>query len=510
MTRIIYYFFALMLSACLVSCATAANTSVAVGQGIETHTAPIDMGTVYIYRNQLQSSAASVRLLIDDKDLGVLQGNSNTRIDIPQGSHTIKTIIHGSTPSEITINVDAGKAYFVKHQIKLMYIYSLVLMPEEEAKKDLTQTKATVPIVMNDGNSNGVIGREGLRYEGFSSVSNLNGYGKIVYPEKSPFAYYQGEVWGGKPSGRGVLIEKAGSKCECDFKDGQIYSGILAMKNGHVYEGGFSAWRFHGRGVYKFPNGNVWTSDFVKGQASGKAIISFSDGWTYEGEVVNWMIEGRGKISSEKGALNGVFKKNKFYFGDVFNNQGLLVGKIANGVKLSQTVNTSTKSSDTTFEDVFGFSLKLLNSVLTGYNKSTVSRLNSQRELHNDADLGLTDPATVEAFGNTNRKSVEADSRPSAISRVGVSEPATSKSSNGSATSGCSNDFQCGVGNACVKQRHSNDGVCMKSVDGNGTRVYNMPDSNSIGIRTSEGCQFNTDCPVGFSCDATYKACVRK
>lgn len=499
-----------MLSACLVSCATTANTSVAVGQGIETHTAPIDMGTVYIYRNQLQSSAASVRLLIDDKDLGVLQGNSNTRIDIPQGSHTIKTIIHGSTPSEITINVDAGKAYFVKHQIKLMYIYSLVLMPEEEAKKDLTQTKATVPIVMNDGNSNGVIGREGLRYEGFSNVTNLNGHGKIVYPEKSPVAYYQGEVLRGKPSGRGVRIDKAGFKWEGDFKDGQIYSGIFTAPNGMAYEGDFSSDKLQGKGVFKYPNGNVWKSDFIKNKASGKALITFYDGGVYEGDVLDWKLEGRGRLTSERGSLDGTFKKNKFYSGDVFNNQGLLVGKFANGERIGQVSNATSKSSGTTFEDVFGFSLKLLNAVLDGYNKSGSSSVNRQRDLLGDLNSDIPAPIPVRAVGKSANKSNDDYYANSTSPKSIATDSTISNSVYNAAPAGCTSDFQCGVGNACVKQRHSNDGVCMKSVDGNGTRVYNMPDSNSIGVRTSEGCQFNTDCPVGFSCDATYKACVRK
>lgn len=74
---------------------------------------------------------------------------------------------------------------------------------------------------------------------------------------------------------------------------------------------------------------------------------------------------------------------------------------------------------------------------------------------------------------------------------------------------GCSSDYSCGIGYKCVKAPFKSSGVCMKSVNDYGTPVYNTPRSDSIGIKTEGQCMFNTDCPIGFKCDQTYKACVK-
>jgi len=73
----------------------------------------------------------------------------------------------------------------------------------------------------------------------------------------------------------------------------------------------------------------------------------------------------------------------------------------------------------------------------------------------------------------------------------------------------CSSDYSCGIGYSCVKKPFSSTGICLKAVDSYGTPTYKMPDSNSINIKTEGSCMFNTDCPIGFRCDNTLKACVK-
>ena len=73
----------------------------------------------------------------------------------------------------------------------------------------------------------------------------------------------------------------------------------------------------------------------------------------------------------------------------------------------------------------------------------------------------------------------------------------------------CSSDYSCGIGYSCVKKPFSSTGVCLKSVDSYGTPTYKMPDPNSIEIKTEGSCTFTTDCPIGFRCDSTLKACVK-
>jgi hypothetical protein len=77
--------------------------------------------------------------------------------------------------------------------------------------------------------------------------------------------------------------------------------------------------------------------------------------------------------------------------------------------------------------------------------------------------------------------------------------PATSPSPAPRA-SGCSNDYECGFGNVCVKQQFSVEGTCARAVDRNGIPTYTPPRSDSVGPGGAGECAFDTECPVGFRC----------
>ena len=66
---------------------------------------------------------------------------------------------------------------------------------------------------------------------------------------------------------------------------------------------------------------------------------------------------------------------------------------------------------------------------------------------------------------------------------------------------GCTSDFDCGFGQKCVKAPYSMSGQCMEEVDRYGTKQYNPPNTNSFGTKSEGSCRFDTDCPIGFSCD---------
>ena len=77
---------------------------------------------------------------------------------------------------------------------------------------------------------------------------------------------------------------------------------------------------------------------------------------------------------------------------------------------------------------------------------------------------------------------------------------------------GCSSDFECGIGNKCVKAPLQSQGACMKSVDEYGLPKFDTPSAKSVGpnMNISGDCSFDTDCPVGFRCHPQYKACVKR
>lgn len=76
---------------------------------------------------------------------------------------------------------------------------------------------------------------------------------------------------------------------------------------------------------------------------------------------------------------------------------------------------------------------------------------------------------------------------------------------------GCASDYSCGVGYKCIKEPLKSRGICFRSVNSSGGKVFNMPDPESVGINTDmKGqCDFTTDCPIGFKCDRVRKVCIK-
>lgn len=82
----------------------------------------------------------------------------------------------------------------------------------------------------------------------------------------------------------------------------------------------------------------------------------------------------------------------------------------------------------------------------------------------------------------------------------------------------CYNDYSCGYGRRCVKPAgsYSYEGTCVTIVDSYGNRDYDA-DRNwgrSTQPREVDGCQFNTDCEIGFKClkeaGQMYGLCFKK
>ena len=102
-------------------------------------------------------------------------------------------------------------------------------------------------------------------------------------------------------------------------------------------------------------------------------------------------------------------------------------------------------------------------------------------------------------------------------SSIGEEPSRNSNSFDGGAVSNsyensCSSDFGCGLGEKCIKKPGSNSGMCMKSVNEYGVQNNSLPNVNSGGFRNfdDKDCNFSTDCPIGFTCDMTYKVCVKQ
>lgn len=77
-------------------------------------------------------------------------------------------------------------------------------------------------------------------------------------------------------------------------------------------------------------------------------------------------------------------------------------------------------------------------------------------------------------------------------------------------SNGCSSDVSCEIGYRCVKPLYEARGTCMQAVNSTGLPTYGTRQSSGFDINTKNQCNFDLDCPMGFACDATYKACVKR
>ncbi len=84
----------------------------------------------------------------------------------------------------------------------------------------------------------------------------------------------------------------------------------------------------------------------------------------------------------------------------------------------------------------------------------------------------------------------------------------------GTAFAECYSDFDCGFGNKCIKASGDINltGICVTPTDQFGTQKYDNT-APSAQPRNIQGCSFDTDCSIGFSCvkrsGQIYGICVK-
>lgn len=137
--------------------------------------------------------------------------------------------------------------------------------------------------------------------------------------------------------------------------------------------------------------------------------------------------------------------------------------------------------------------------------KATTSRQEPQPGSDNSnlwatAFVGILNVAANLAYPNSTY-------RPSPV----VYMPSTQPTYVAPTPTGCTSDFACGVGMQCVKPPLSSTGQCMKPVDSYGAPLPGSARPGSSLMNTSPvgQCTTTTDCPIGFRCDSTLKACVK-
>ena len=370
MTRLFYCFLALMLSLNITSCATAVKNQKGVTQGIESHTPPEGMGTVYLYRNQYVGSAGGLEWRVNNKKKGYLLGYSHLRMDVPKGSHKINTKC-ATEPPELTIEVEAGEKYFVHHQIINLISCSLLLVPQEVALKEISQTKPEKPIVLKDDDTQSaeldkqlVVSPEKsmimiyndsniandisisinkspiaklksgdyLRLKvtpGLYEINSDGGTAKLKIEAQANQVHYVRQdvtLFGGRKLGLlpGTKLYRSDKESFTKFSGNlpDLYADIdfqaesplfFIIRGGATYQGEFENDYPNGKGKILFPKGSdklSYEGDVKHGRVTGVGTIVQKDGIIYTGDVEDGRCHGKGVVKFSDSTYEGDFVRN--------------------------------------------------------------------------------------------------------------------------------------------------------------------------------------------------------
>jgi hypothetical protein len=128
--------------------------------------------------------------------------------------------------------------------------------------------------------------------------------------------------------------------------------------------------------------------------------------------------------------------------------------------------------------------------------------------------IALTAPPPAPPERSTGQKALQALSLILSGTGQGLTSAGNRGQTSGAAavqTRDCSSDYSCGVGFTCVKNNFSASGYCAKNVNPYGVQQFDAADPGSVNVKTpsKRDCQFDSQCPVGFRCEASSGACVK-
>lgn len=436
-----------------------------------------ETSAIFIYNNS--NIANSISLSINSSPIAALRDGQYLKLKLKPGSYEIKS--DGGT-AKLNVDTLPGQVYFVRQEVTLFGGRNWGVLPntklfqsDQAFFNDFQKSLPTyfAEIDFQSKPKNLFYLQDGATYQGEFENDYPKGKGKIVYTDPDyPIESYEGDV---------------------KYMGGYEGEGTITQRDGIIYTGQVSAQKANGKGVYRFPNGGIWESTYKNNSPFGFSKVIFPDG-TYEGELLNWKFNGRGVLSTSKGVFDGVFKDGVFYSGKVFNSDAQLISIISDGKKVDnqsqKALNNIGSGESNLLVELLKFTVEATNIIVQSYNKSQSSQLRNIKSDLSEPDSSLNSPNTYVDVGSTGRSK-------------------SSSTSSSHVTMGCSSDFSCGIGSSCVKARFSSNGVCMRTVDANGSRIYNSPSLESVGVRASEGCRFNSDCAIGFNCDNRLKVCIK-
>jgi hypothetical protein len=175
---------------------------------------------------------------------------------------------------------------------------------------------------------------DGLSIEWSGSCNNASyatGHGTVTYYHNGvKEAAVTGEAVQGKMEGKARLVAATGATSEGELKEGYFEgAGTISMPDKGVCEGTFRRGRLEGPTHCTFKNGAKYDGEFKAGQINGKGRYVEPNGDYYDGEYSatgrNGHITGREHRGAAICKLDGEYRMDRFYYGDISCDDGSTV-----------------------------------------------------------------------------------------------------------------------------------------------------------------------------------------
>ena len=160
------------------------------------------------------------------------------------------------------------------------------------------------------------------------------------FGDKDIHPQYKGDVENGEPDGLGIIINTNKGKYVGEWKDGKkqgqgTFTYGKGKWEGEKYEGEFKDGYRHGQGTYTWSDGDKYAGEFKDDKPNGQGTYTWSDGRKYEGEFEDGIKHGQGTYTSIRGyKYVGEWRENKSWNGKEYDENGNVIGKFVNGVKI--------------------------------------------------------------------------------------------------------------------------------------------------------------------------------
>ncbi|MGE8152216.1 DUF2846 domain-containing protein [Pseudomonas vancouverensis] len=105
------------------------------------HTAP-DQAHIYVYRNESMGAGVKMPVALNGKPVGETVAKSYLMLAVPAGQQTL--VSSAENDSELKLNTEAGKNYFVWQEVKMGFIKarnSLQVVDEQTGRDGVTESK---------------------------------------------------------------------------------------------------------------------------------------------------------------------------------------------------------------------------------------------------------------------------------------------------------------------------------------------------------------------------------